>query len=128
MIIHVHPFGTADTVDNLMRVVLIASGGEFRRINREYVMGLLKTNRIKVEPLQPTVCKRCWGRRAVNEVTIGATEAIVPYCQACTNAVITNHSTRLEIEDEANHLRSQHVSEWSVNDYITEQLSRRIIK
>ena len=125
MILHVHPIGTQEMCE---RTILDTFGLLTSEKIRSRLMGLLKTNRIKVEPLQPTVCKRCWGRRAVNEVTIGATEAIVPYCQACTNAVITNHSTRLEIEDEANHLRSQHVSEWSVNDYITEQLSRRIIK
>ena len=124
MIIHVHPFGTDAVVDDLMRVVLVAADGEFRRINREYAMGLMKTNRIKVEPLQPEVCKRCWGRRAVNEVTLGPTNTVVPYCQPCTNAVITNHSTRMEIDDEARIMRGHGASEYNVNLYICDQLNR----
>lgn len=92
------------------------------------VASISKTDRIKVEPLQPTVCKRCWRGRAVNSVTIaGSSPYAVPYCQPCTNAVITNHSTRLAIEDEANLWRFyQARDENKIKLYITHQLRMRI--
>lgn len=55
-------------------------------------------NVVEVKAFQPPACKVCWGRRAVNSVTVGPSHPYsIPLCQPCTNRVITNWSGTLNV-------------------------------
>lgn len=89
-------------------------------------------NKVRVRKLedcfQPIVCKRCWGRRAVNAVTIGAT---IPYfrpcCQPCTNAIITNLSVRIELDIEYTRKILQGFPQEHLQKMFLDDLKRRLV-
>lgn len=125
--IHVQPVGDwmhpADFALS-KRPPVISPKGTITHMEMSSVPGVLKTNRILVQPLQPVACKRCWGRRAVNSVTLGPSGVAVPYCQPCTNDVITNHSMRLELSDKIIWLRKKGVPEFLITEVYLRTMRR----